>query len=103
MDAILRRTPARVLLAWEAYAAVEPFDETRADYRAASIATMIANVNRGRGRQAYKLEDFVLRFGQQAKKRQTPEEMLAVAKMWAVALGGDPEKLRHLTIVKKAA
>ena len=82
---ILHGLTARELLGWEHYAMLEPFDETRADYRAASIATMIANVNRGKDHRAYTLEDFVLKFGDRAERKRTPEDQLWIAKMYAAA------------------
>jgi len=43
--------------AWQAYEAIEPFGERRADYRAASICQTIALAN---GAKDVKLEDFLL-------------------------------------------
>ena len=45
------------------------------------LASVIANVNRGRGRP-YKVEDFKLRFDG-TPQRQTPEEMRKVFKAFA--------------------
>ena len=63
---------------------MEPFNELRADYRAASIVAMIANVNRDAKKhpKGYTLEDFVLKFGQQEQKAapQPWEHKLAFAK-----------------------
>jgi hypothetical protein len=73
---------------------LEPFDETRADYRAASIATMIANVHRGKDQRAYKLEDFVLKFGE--KPKQTPEDHLLIAKLFAASFGASAEDLARM-------
>ncbi len=47
---------------WRAYADVEPFDEDRADYRAASIVQAIHNHRRRRGQPLVKLVDCLLRF-----------------------------------------
>lgn len=55
----------RQFMEWRAYADLEPFDETRADLRAASIVCAILNVNRGR-RRPVPLEDCMLRFGSAA-------------------------------------
>lgn len=43
---MLRGMSARELKEWWLYAQLDPFDDLRADYRAASIAAVIANVNR---------------------------------------------------------
>jgi hypothetical protein len=41
-----RRIPAWLIAEWEAYAALEPFGELRADYRSAQIVAMLYNLNR---------------------------------------------------------
>lgn len=87
---------AKELIGWEHYAALEPFDETRADYRAASIATMIANVNRSKEQRAYKLEDFVLKFGTDNARKQTPEDHLFIAKMFAAAFAKPDQDISNL-------
>jgi hypothetical protein len=88
---LARSLTAKEFLAWETYAGLEPFDETRADYRAASIATMIANVNRGKGQKAYKLEDFVLKFEQEPQRQQTWQEQLKIMQLLARAHATDPD------------
>lgn len=83
---IARGLTAKKFFEWEAYAQLEPFDERRADYRAASIVTMLANLHRGKDQKAYSLEDFVLKFSEQAPKRkQTPEEQFKILQLWAAA------------------
>lgn len=72
---------AKQFMEWQHYAALEPFDETRDDYRAASIVTMIANVNRGKDHRAYSIEDFVLKFGSEnSRQRQTSADHLMIAR-----------------------
>jgi hypothetical protein len=92
----MRGLTAKEFVGWEHYAALEPFDETRADYRAASIATMIANVNRGKEQKAYTLEDFVLKFGEREVKRQSPQDQLLIAKLFAAAFGASEEDLANM-------
>lgn len=82
---MLRSITGRQLLTWEVYDSLEPFGELRADYRAATIACVIANVNRGKGQKAFTLEDFVLKFGEAAPKKQTWQEQKAIAMMWVDA------------------
>ncbi len=78
--ALLRRTNAKRFLNWERYFALEYDRELRADYRAASIVQVIANVNRGKGQKAYSLEDFRLKFEDAPpKKDKTWQEMQATA------------------------
>lgn len=75
---ILRR-PAKWFREWEIYYELEPFGEMPANYRAASICQLIANVNRGKNQKAYKLEDFVLKFGMgEPKREQSVQEKLNV-------------------------
>lgn len=73
---------AKQLKAWEHYAELEPFDETRADWRAASIVTMIANVNRDPKKKGYAMKDLVLKFNDEPVKRtqtwQDQDAMLRV-------------------------
>lgn len=85
--ALMGRMPFRVLLEWQEYAEAEPFGEWRADLRAAMIAATIANsMGRAKGKRAFKLEDFMLRFGtEEARKREpTPRELSA--KVWTMNL-----------------
>lgn len=51
---------------WFAYSELEPFGEERADYRSAQICAMIANSVRDKKRKPtpYKVEEFLLRFGE---------------------------------------
>lgn len=80
VDAMLRSLTAKQFQAWEHYAQLEPFDETRADYRAASIVQVIANVNRGKNQAAYTLQDGLLRFGEpRSSRRQTWQEQKQIA------------------------
>lgn len=81
---MLRRLTAKQFLEWEHYARLEPFGELRADYRAALIASVIANVNRGSKQKPYTLEDFLLKFAEEPVRKQTVEDQLAVAKMIAM-------------------
>lgn len=77
---------ARQLLDWERYSQIEPFGEERDDYRAASIASTIANVNRGAGQRAYSLSDFLLKFNSPMHTHtQTVEEKIAIIKAIAAS------------------
>lgn len=62
---MLARMTAKEFHEWRVYDDLEPFDETRADLRAASIVCAILNVNRGK-RRPFKLEECMLRFGDKA-------------------------------------
>lgn len=86
MPKLLRSLSLRELRDWRAYADLEPFDETRADYRAASIVWAVVNMNRDTKKKPrpWPLKDFLLKFGeameQQQRKGKTPAELLAIAK-----------------------
>ncbi len=87
---MLRQITLRQLLWWEAYAEVEPFGETREDWRAASVAATIANSQRDPKvrPQPYAPKDFLLRFESERlpqKPTQTWQQqkktLLAMAKI----------------------
>ncbi len=87
---------AKEYLGWLAYAELEPFGELRADYRAASIAAMIANVNRGEKQKPFTLEDVMVKFGEPAEEKkkeltskEVQEHQLRVLKLWAAAANQD--------------
>lgn len=87
---IVHGMTAKQFRLWQHYAAFEPFDEVRADLRAASIVQMLYNLNRRKNQKALTLEEAMLRFGDSDEKTsgkrerrynpQTPEEQLAVLK-----------------------
>jgi hypothetical protein len=84
---MLRGMTVAQFFEWIAYAEMEPFDEIRADYRAASIVAMIANMNRDikKHPRALPIADFVLKFGVETTrpKRQTWQEQKLVAAQFA--------------------
>lgn len=88
---MLRRIPATQLLEWMHYDAIDPFGQWRADYRAAEIVTMLANINRdGKKKpQPYKTSDFLVQFGEpiegEKKKKQTWQEQKNIGRLIAFA------------------
>lgn len=82
---------------WAAFARIEPFGEERADWRAALVASVIAEVNRGRTkrRKPYQPKDFLLRFG--GPRRQTWQSQLQFVEMLNAAFGGKDERQRQRT------
>lgn len=84
---MLRSLTAKQFRNWELYDEMEPFGEKRADYRTASIVQVIANVNRGTQTPAYKLEDFVLPFGDEpsTKPKQSWQEQLKLLTVFSSA------------------
>jgi hypothetical protein len=85
VDAMLRSLTAAQFQEWIEYAKLEPFDETRADYRAAQIAQMILAVNMDRKKHKLPgLNELVLKFEQeQAKPKQDWRQMKETARLIA--------------------
>jgi hypothetical protein len=82
----LHRVTAKTFQRWMWYEQVEPFGELRDDYRAAQIVTMVHNTTQ---KQQKKIEDFLLKFGEQKKRaKQTPEEEARAIKLFITALTG---------------
>lgn len=67
-----------MLLEWAAFESIDPSSEQRSDVRAAMVACTVANSLRGKNSRRYTLDDFMPRYDQE-KRRQTPEQMKAVA------------------------
>jgi len=89
---ILRGLTAKQFRGWEIYYELEPFNEERADYRAASICATLANVNRGKNQRPYKTEDFLLRFGdrgEEERPKQTRQQQWEMLKLLAAMHAND--------------
>lgn len=70
---------SREITEWMAYErATGTLGQERDDVLAALVAQTVANVMRGKKQRAYKLDDFLIRWGTKAK--QTPQQMLTLAK-----------------------
>jgi hypothetical protein len=73
---------------WRVYSELEPWDETRADYRSASIVQILANIFRNRQSrpEPISIEEVVLKFDTREhseavpKKRKSWKELMAIAK-----------------------
>ena len=70
---MMERINSRELTEWIAYWQIEPWGEERADYRSGMIASVIANVNRGKGGRRYKPQDFMPKFGLSKKQKPVKE------------------------------
>ncbi len=81
---------SREFAEWEAYYELEPFGEERADIRSAIVASTVANANRNPKARAkpFEVDDFMPKFGQPARRRQTWQEQLAFVEMLNEAFGG---------------
>jgi hypothetical protein len=81
VDRMLSEVDVRHLDEWRAYANLEPFDETRADARAAQVVQALHNVIQKR-KKPMALEDAMLKYVEvpEAKpvKSQTKDELFAI-------------------------
>jgi hypothetical protein len=66
---MLRGITYRQFEEWRAYADLEPFEEERADLRAAQVVQAIYNVNRKKGSPPIKLQDCLITLGAQASQQ----------------------------------
>ena len=90
---------AKQFRAWQHYFELEPFDETRQDYRIASIVQMLYNVNRGKNSPAGRLQDFVLKFGEQEEKsQQTTQQQFSLLQILAHMHSSEPTPEPQKTI-----
>lgn len=78
---------------WMAFAELEPFDETRDDYRFASIVAAIANVHRGKGKRAFTVEEMRLMFGDAEKARQSVKQQMHIGMLMAAAYNHAEDQL----------
>ena len=84
--------PYTELVDWVAFSRIEPFGEERDDWRAALVASVIAEVNRGRTkrRRPFEPKDFLLKF--EARQRQTWQSQLQFVEMLNAAFGGEDKR-----------
>jgi len=90
---MLRSISLKQFQEWIAYSDVEPFDEVRADLRSAQICATIANnnPNRKRGSKSYTAGDFLMKFGQETKRKQTWQQMEVMARAYSAAWSDLPD------------
>jgi len=91
VDAMLASMSAAQFVEWRAYASLEPFDEERADLRAAIVAATIANVHRDPKRHPTPVgvDVFMPRFDR--RPSQTWQQQKALAQMISAAYNADIE------------
>jgi hypothetical protein len=65
------------------YFKLAPWGEERADQRAAIMPTLFANAFRGKGRRAYKLEEFMPTYRAEPKRKKTDAEMEAICRAFS--------------------
>lgn len=71
---------AQQMAEWEAYFRCEPHGEERADWHAAQICSILAEVNRDRDKKhdAYTIHDFKLDFFKEDGPEQSMEDMKSI-------------------------
>lgn len=79
VDKMLRQMSFKQFREWIAYAELEPFDESRDDYRIASIVATLINLKRGK-RKAVSVDDVRLLFGDEKKieRKQSVLEQIQI-------------------------
>lgn len=84
--------PYSEFVEWIAYSRIEPWGDERADWRAALVASVIAEVNRNRTKRKkpYAPKDFLLNF--EGPKRQSAQTQLQFVEMLNKAFGGKDER-----------
>lgn len=84
--------PQAEFVEWVAFSRIEPFGDERADWRAALIASVIAEVNRHstKRRRPFQPKDFLLKF--EGGKRQTWQSQLQFVEMLNAAFGGEDKR-----------
>ena len=82
---MLRSITYTQFIEWLVFAELEPFDETRADMRAAQIAAAVYNVHRKKGKAPLEARELVISFGDspQASRKQTWQQMKMIGQAYA--------------------
>lgn len=71
-----RDIDAREFEEWRAYSLLEPWDETRADWRAGIIASTLANIHRGKDTEPFSPGDFMPQFEESYDNEPTDEDAM---------------------------
>jgi hypothetical protein len=87
---LAKRMDYEEFMTWIAYSLMEPFGDSRADWRAALMMAQTANMNRPKGRSPYKASDFLLQFEERETREQTMDEMKLALYARYLAWGGKP-------------
>ena len=82
---LLTRVSSHELTEWMAFSTLEPFGVDAENLGHAITASTIANVNRGKNQQPYKVTDFMPKF---EKQEQSTDQMIQLAEMFTAGMGG---------------
>ena len=86
VNELLGRISSREISEWMAFSQLEPFGTEVGFLGHAITSKVVADVNRAKGQKAYDVNDFMPNF--EGAKKQTVEEMLQIAQMMTLGLGG---------------
>jgi hypothetical protein len=64
-----------------------PLGRRRQDIQAATIAATVANANRGKKSKPFKMQDFLIPYGESREK--TPDQMLEAIRQLNASMGGE--------------
>jgi len=87
---MLSRMSSAELVEWMGFYSLEPFGADAGYIGHAITASTVANVNRIKGQKVYKAEDFMPKF---EKQTQSIDEMLQIAQMMTVGMGGKDNRM----------
>lgn len=73
-------TNAREFAEWCVFESLDPASEARADWRAAMLASTIANAFRGKSQRAFTIKDFIPQF--RTKKQQRTDDLEQKVLAW---------------------
>lgn len=82
---MLSKMSSSELTEWMAFSKLEPFGSEVGFVGHAIVASTVANSRRQKGQKAYTIADFMPSF---KKKEQTVDQMIQIAEMMTVGLGG---------------
>jgi len=82
---LMNTMSAREFASWQAYWAIEPWGEHRADLRMGILASTYANCHAGRRGKAFEPADFIPRFDGKKKGQERMSDADMAAKMKAFA------------------
>lgn len=87
---LLARIDSRELVEWQIYYGLEPWGTETEDYRAAIVASTIANVNRDPKKQRRPLapEAFMPRRDAKRQEEQSEGDIERIVMMWGARYGG---------------
>lgn len=72
---------------WIAFHRIDPWSEYRDDLRMAMLTTLTANINRGKGKRPFKVDDFIPTF-EPPRKIQSVQNVSRMLAAFCRATGG---------------